>query len=495
MAEASDLTPFQWLARLGQKLKNRRPRVDYWARYYRGDQDLPSGPSQHSDAYRRFQAKARTNLCFLCAESMVHRTQVIGFRDPKYKSRELDPVWQLWQKARLDARQYGLWRKSYSKSTSYAVLGVDPRSKTMPRVTIEGPETVIVEIDPGDSSRRLAALRLWHDEIARRWYATLYLPGEPRGLRYLWQTKNQSRSASGSSLSFKESAWELRGEPERSLSYVPVWEFPNADEDEDPRAEFDIGLDVQDRLNLTMLNRLTAERYAAFRQRGLTNYTVEEDPVTGLPIAPFNPGADHLWTVPPAEPGDPEPRFFDFAQTDTSGMLRGCEADMRAFAMTTLTPVYYLPGDMINIGADAITALDAGHVQKIKQREAQWSENGEGLLQGMADIAGLDRDLSVAELVWERPENFNITQIADFIAKETGAGVPLPMVMEDVGWSPQRVSQLRTELAQQMLQRAFAAAQQPQPSAPNGGGPAAAPPRAGAAGANGSAPAGSAAAA
>ncbi len=465
MAEASDLTPFEWLARLGQKLKDRRPRIDYWRRYYEGDQDLPAGPSQHRDAYRRFQAKARLNLCLLCAESMVHRTQIIGFRDPLYKSRELDPVWRLWQRARLDARQYGLWRKSYSRSTSYAILGVDPRNATTPRVTIEGPETVIVETDPGDHSRRLAGLRMWHDDIARRWYSTLYLPGAnpgAPGLRYRWQSVQKSKSDVSSALSFKPQAWEARDdEPGRSLSYVPVWEFPNGDEGEDPVAAFDVGLDVQDRLNLTVLNRLTSERFSAFRQLGLTNYTPEEDEATGLPISPFNPGADHIWTVPPPEPGEPEPKFFSLPQTDTSGILRGCEADMRAFAMTTLTPVYYLPGDMINIGADAVAALDAGHVQKIKQVEAQWTENGEELLQGMSDIAGLERDLSLAELVWERPENFNLAALADYISKNVASGIPLPMVMEEVGWSPQRVSQLRTELAQVELQRALMAAVQP----------------------------------
>src|SRR3569833_3249859 len=103
-----------WLALLGQKLKDRRPQVDYWRRYYEGDQDLPAGPSQHAEAYRRFQSKARTNLCLLCAESRVHWTKIIGFRDPLWTERGLDPVWQLWQKLKLDARQYGLWRKTYS---------------------------------------------------------------------------------------------------------------------------------------------------------------------------------------------------------------------------------------------------------------------------------------------------------------------------------------------------------------------------------------------
>jgi hypothetical protein len=253
-----------------------------------------------------------------------------------------------------------------------------------------------------------------------------------------------------------------------------VYEFPNGDEGEDPVAAFDVAMDIQDRLNLTVLNRLTSERYAAFRQTGLTNYTPAEDPATGLPMAPFNPGADHIWTVPPPEnPGDPEPRFFSLPQTDTSGILRGCEADMRAFAMTTLTPVYYLPGDMINIGADAVQALDAGHVQDIKQKQAQWSETGEALLQGIADIAGLERDLSQSELVWERPENFNPAQVADYISKQVGSGVPLPMVVEEVGWSPQRVSQLRTELAQQAFQQALLNDQATPPAPGRGGAPAA----------------------
>jgi hypothetical protein len=468
VAEASDLEPMEWLKLLGQRLKDRRPQVDYWRRYYEGDQDLPAGPSQHAEAYRRFQGKARTNLCLLCAESRVHRTKIIGFRDPLWKERGLDPVWQLWQKLKLDARQYGLWRKTYSRSTSYAILGVDPRNSSMPRVTIEGPETVIVETDPGDRSRVLAGLRMWHDPIARRWFATLYLPagpGEKNGTRWRWQSKNPTRSGVSAALSFKPSAWEPRDpEPARSTPYVPVYEFPNGDEGEDPVAAFDVAMDVQDRLNLTVLNRLTSERYAAFRQTGLTNYAPEEDPATGLPMAPFNPGADHIWTVPPPEAGDPEPRFFSLPQTDTSGILRGCEADMRAFAMTTLTPVYYLPGDMINIGADAVQALDAGHVQDIKQKQAQWSETGEALLQGIADIAGLDRDLSQSELVWERPENFNPAQIADYISKQVGSGIPLPMVVEEVGWSPQRVSQLRTELAQQAMQQAMLNDQAPPPA-------------------------------
>ncbi len=72
-------------------------------------------------------------------------------------------MWKLWKRAKFDARQFGIWRKAYSRSAAYVIVGVDPNRSKMPRVTIEGPENVIVETDPADVTRRLAALRLWHD--------------------------------------------------------------------------------------------------------------------------------------------------------------------------------------------------------------------------------------------------------------------------------------------------------------------------------------------
>jgi len=458
VAEPTDLTPMEWLGRLGHALVRREPRIHYWRRYYEGDQDLPAGPDQHKDAFRRFQALSRTNLCLLCAESMVHRLQVTGYRDNAGDTSG-NPVWRLWQQAKLDARQFSAYRKALSRSAAYVTVGVDPRDTSRPRVTIEGPENVIVETDPADTSRRLAALRLWHDPLAKRWMATLYLPGE----RYHWQTVSEFkyRERADLRLRWDPNQWELRADPGRSFAEVPVVPFLNGDEGEQPVAEFDVGIDVQNRLNLTILNRLSAERYAAFRQRYMTNYEVEEDPITGLPLAPFRPGTDQIWTVPPPEPGQPETRVGDFAQTDTSQMLRGVEADMRAFAAVTLTPVYYLPGDLVNIGADSVAALDAGHVAKVRQRMALWGESWEEVLTLMAQAAGINGDLSQGEVVWARPESFQPAVVADYMSKLVAAQIPLPMVAEEVGWSPQRVDQLRAELATNAF---LAAATAPSPT-------------------------------
>ncbi|HEY9417873.1 MAG TPA: phage portal protein [Pseudonocardia sp.] len=477
MAEASDLTPIEWLARLGRKLEERRARIDYWRRYYDGDQDLPAGPSQHAQAYRRFQRLARTNLCRLAVDSMVPRLQVTGFRDGSKSPEQDNPVWSLWQAAKLDARQFSIWRKALSRSTSYVIVGVDPRNTEMPRVTIEGPENVIVERDSADPQRRLAALRMWHDPVLRRWMATLYLPG----VRHHWQSVKSQQSGLVTDdsrmdrLSFRPDSWEQRAEPGRSLRDVPVVEFMNGDPGEDPEAEFAVGIDCQNRLNLTLLNRLTAERYGAFRQSVMTNYEPVVDEVTGLVIPPYNPGADQIITIPPPEAGQPPTELKQLQQTDTLGILRSVEADMRAFAAVTTTPVYYLPGDLINIGADSIMALDAGHVAKIRQLHGYWGEDMEEVLSLMADVAGISRDLESSEVVWARPENFNPAAVADYAGKLKAAGVPLPMIAEEIGWSPQRVSQLRTEMASAAFIQSLSA---PRPAPAGSSPPAPRPPAA-----------------
>jgi hypothetical protein len=382
---------------------------------------------------------------------------MIGYRNTDGLDEQ---VWNLWTLARLPGRQFTLYRKALSLGSAYAIVGVDPRNPRIPRVTIEGPETVTVEVDPGDPLTRLAALRLWHDGLRKRFFATVYVPGWRYHFRSIAEYKTSFTVTDEQRLGFSPEKWEQWTDPTRSgAGSIPVVPYVNGDEGEEPSAEFaGAGIDIQDRLNLTVLNRLTAERFGAFRQKALTNYVPEEDPVTGLPVSPFNLGADQILTVPPPEPGEAEPKLFDLAQTDTGNMIRGTEQDMRAFAATTRTPVYYLPGgDMVNLSADAIAALDAGHISKIKQRMSNWSASHQETLQLMCEVAQLDKTITAGEIAWSRPENFHWAVVGDYVVKMKSAGVPLSIIMEEIGWSPARVEQLRSEMAAEQLLAAVTA--------------------------------------
>lgn len=475
VAESSDLSPIEWLDRLAPRILDptRQDTIEKWRRYYQGDHDLPTGPNQLSDAFRTFQRKARTNLCGICVRSMADRMEVIGYREADRTANEA--VWALWTKTRMTARQSSIWRKAIALGSAFVVVGVDPRDARMPRFTIEGPDRIAVETDPGDPTRVLAAVRIWHDSIVKRWLATVYLPRQ----RFHFQTRDEHTSpwmigegGTRSSFRLQDDRWVPRPgmeEPARSTDRVPVIPFYNADEGDEPLAEFaGEGVDIQDRLNLSILNRLTTERYQAYRQRGLVNFEPAEDPITGLPIPPFRPGSDTIWTVPPNQPGEAEPRFVDLPPSDTRNILDACQADMRAFAASTVTPVYYLPGgDMINLAADAILALDSGHTAKIKQRSGLWTGPIADMTQIAADIAEIDVEIVPEAIAWARPESFHPAAVADYVSKMVAAGVPLPIVMEEIGWAPEQIERLRSEVASAELR---AAAMQRMAAGPAAGG-------------------------
>lgn len=465
VAESSDLKPVEWLARLAPQIVSpaNTESLSKWRRYYDGDHDLPSGPSQISDAFKAFQRKARTNLCGLAVNSMADRMEIIGYRDATGAN---DEMWALWVNARMPGRQFSVWRRALSEGKAFVVAGPDPRDSRRPRLTIESGDRVAVECDPADPLRRLAAARIWHDPFAKRWYATVYLPRQ----RHYFQSRAEVTSPflasdpdAGSSLAaITSDAWEVRAPAERSTLTIPVVPFFNGDEGKPPLPEFaGEGIDIQDRLNLSVLNRLTTERFQAYRQRALLNFVPDEDPVTGLPLAPFKPGSDQVWTVAPARPGEPEPKFVELAQSTTTDMLQAIQGDMRAFAAATTTPVYYLPGgDIVNLSADAISALDAGHNAKVKNRSALWADPMAEVWALMAEIAGLALTAPVAPeaIAWAPPSAFHPAVMADYVVKMVGAGVPLPMVCEEVGWSPTRIETLRAEMRRAQIQAQTAAA-------------------------------------
>lgn len=454
LASSGDLTPLQWLIRLGQKLEARTPTLTRWDRYYDGDHDLPVGPSQHLETFRRFQRKARTNLCALPVESVVDRLRATGVTDGSPQGENDSTLFGWWQTNRMDARQSTLYRYALKHGESYLIVGKHP-TQNRPRWTIESAHSVIVETDPAEPLERLAALRVWYDSVDRNWNATVWTPG----WRFWYQTTFPSPTTVNVppvAPLWSEQSW-VRVNAYPSTTGVPVIPFTNGDELTAGAAEFARGLDVQDRLNLTVLNRLTSERYSAFRQRYAVNLDLDTDPVTGEAVNPYNAGSTELWVAgTPEGVNTNEVKFGDFAQTDTAQMLRAVSEDIKAFMAVTTTPVYYF-GDLTNIGADTINAMDAGHISKCRQRIATFSEAYEEAFAVSAEVMRTSVDLDAAEVTWERPENWNPTQVADLISKRVGAKEPLLMVLQDLGKSPQYVERVRVEMTREAARAALAA--------------------------------------
>jgi len=460
------LDPDWWLLRLGAKLRARREQLDEWWRYYTGDHPLPAGPKRATDAYRDFQRKARTNFCETVALASVHRLTAIGVADNDGASD--DTAWSWWQLNRLDAKQKQLYRVALAQSIGYVIVGSHPRDARRPLITPEHPREVIVDTDPATDERR-AAVKAWHDDIAMVGRAVVYLPD---GI-----VKYETEERSAGPLPWTKEAWTRVSEAPHRLGAVPVVPFPcRPDLGEDPVAEFDGVIDVQDRINFGVLNRMTVGRQSAFRQKYVIGHKFRrvKDVETGLETVeqPFTPGPGTVW----ASEGE-NTRFGEFGATDMTGYLREHEIDIRTLLIMSSTPAYYYAGDLINVSTDTVTALDASHIAKVREHHAVFGESWEESLALAARVAGEDRDMSQSEIRWADPRQLNPAVLADEATKKKSIGYPLAVLAEDLGESPQRVNRITSEAASDALMAALAQPAAPgigaepppgQPPAPNG---------------------------
>lgn len=459
-------TPDWWLLRLGRKLRKRQGVLDEWWRYYRGRPMLPELPKNAEAAFVDFQRKSRTNFCGLIANASVHRLNALGVTGPDGEPDADAARW--WQANRLDSRQKLVWRVAMAQSVGYMSVGPHPtrtedNTRPSPLITAEHPREAIVEYDP-ETGEPYVGLKARHDDVDGYGYAWVLFDDTV----FPYKTKER---CSGRRLPWGPDSWEYIGESDNGephdLGRLPLVEFARMpDLGEDPEPEFAGVLDIQDRVNLGVLNRMAASRYSGFRQKYVKGHKFARrtDTNTGLTVVeqPFVPSPSAVWV----SEGE-NAQFGQLDATDLSGFLKEHEADVRDMLILSQTPAYYYAGDLVNISADTIGALDILHVAKMLEHIASFGEQLEAVMQLAAAQAGVPRDYTEAEVRWANPAHVSLAVKADAATKLKSIGYPLDIIAEQMGETPATVRRITAGAAAQALLAASLLPANPAPTAGN----------------------------
>ncbi|MGW1998142.1 phage portal protein [Embleya sp. NPDC001921] len=455
-----------WLLRLSRKLWARRALLDEYWDWYTGEHPLPNGPAKAAQAYRDFQKNSRTNFLAMVVDASVFRLLAIGVTDAKGKAD--DAAWQWWQANKMDSKQKQLYRTALIFGEAYLQVGEHPDRPGEPLITVEHPRDCIVETDPA-TGEVIAALKVWYDDVAREARATVSLKAGRTEYR---------REQAGRRFSISAKTWEsgtFIGHDFNRPAFVAFQCRPELGED--PLPEFWAGIPAQNRINLGVLNRMTAGRYSAFRQRTLTGHKFATrvemvpgfDAETGLPMMvpkkvpdgnPFVPDPASLWVSE-----NPDAKFGEFSQTDLMGYLKCHDVDIRDLLVQTNTPTYAVVNELVNIATETVVALDGNHQAKIGEHRTHFGEQHEDVLGLCAVVAGDDRDFTSHEIRWQDPRSLNPAVLADMATKLKAVGYPLGILAENMGESPQRIKRIEAGAAGETMLRAGAeqAARQPAP--------------------------------
>lgn len=437
------LTADQWLAHLTERMDYRASRLELLRRYMDGNAPLPEGAEGCRDAYKAFQKKARTNFGELVVDAVAERMIVSGFRVGD-SDQDDDQARQIWKRNRLAIGSSDAHRDMLGLSHGYTMVQQNPDGSAL--VTTERPEQAITEHDPRRPDMVRAGLKVYRDQVAGQDFAFLHTPGRVSMFRRL---AFSSTVFCDPKLRWVEGGWEQYDEQPTGLSVVPIVPLVNRG----GIGEFESHLDLLDRINWGILQRLVLTALQAYRQRAVKGDLPEEDK-DGNEIdykEMFKPGPGSLWQLPEGV------ELWESQQTDFSPILAGAKDDLQHLGAVTRTPMATLMPGGENQTAEGAAFAREGLVFKtgdrVQRAGAAWD-----LTMGIAlaiERGQLD-PIADLETKFMPVERQSLAERADAASK--AQDVPWRTRMTDIWQFPaDQVDRMEVERAQDMLDSALAA--------------------------------------
>lgn len=443
-----------WLHRLVQRLMDRQMRYDYLEAYNDGNHPLPDGDERYVKALKSMQRKARTNYIELINSAPIERMRNRGFRINGEMDQDAADIWSA---NNMDFQAPLMYQVASAMGDNYLMVSpaqpdpLDPFSSDLPVITSEDPRTCIIESDPANPQKTRAALRMWQDDVLGRVVALLFLPGGS-GTRYVGPTTAECEELDRPSLTKKLlSGAEGGGLTEVSsfqleIPVIPIVRLGWRPSYKDlSKSESETVLDIQDRINSTVLDRMVISRSQAYKQRWAKGIKL---PVNkgGQRKPPFDPGADMLWI---SESADAE--FGEFSEADIRQILEAVRDDVTDMAAITKTPPHYLMGKLANVSGSTLTQAEAGLTSKTRLRMVAAGWAIERVMRICFLYMGNTEKATASsfETLWFDPELHNKVESADAFSKEVTGGIPAVVAAERLGLLPDQLEDVEEQVEEQ----------------------------------------------
>lgn len=454
------------------ELDKRRDTLDDRWRYYTGDHDQLWVTARLREVFgANFTLKLHDNYCELAVEAVLLRLAVEGWQllhpvpdaeppaegeDPApAQLTDVDRVMTLWDANRLDLEQEELYRSAGVAGQHYVLVWPryanpdDPEDDTQavaedgtPLWDITEQDARNVYLHTGTSGRdRQYAVKVWKDEEAKRWRATVYYADETVRLM----------TAAGSTGATPPKANRFGWDPddtggETPLGQVPVFRF--ARDHKRGRSRLDSLRPIQDKINKLSVGKIVAAEFAALKQRyALLGEEVPDHVLKAIPGS--------VWKLPaggPTEddPSNPRTQVGEFSAADLAQFDSAKREEVDALLTIGMLPrnLRASAGGQASSG-EQITKDSGPFVSMVEDHQQMYG----GTWRDVWEALGYQ-----VKPAWAPAEFANAKAVAEEVKAYVDAGVPVEAALAWTGRSEEELELVRRLLDESAARTANASA-------------------------------------
>lgn len=418
-------SPRWYLSRLTERLLGRQSRYNYLEKYALGRHPFPNGDKRFVYALSELQRKCRTNYCELVIHATTQRMYVNGFQFGPEEQVDEDAK-RIMNYNYLDVQIAIMINMAATFGDAYMMVSPKVEDDGEPVFTAEDPRMCITESDPTLPIRELAGFKMWQDDVTQKVMGILYLPEAI--YTYQADALDDYRGKDAATLTHRltsqntEGAFKLVDVQPNEAGEVPLkrcnWQpaFGTMG-----RAEFESVIDIQDRINHTVLDRLVIAKSQAYNQRWVSGAKKGSE---------FKPGADMVWATL-----DPTARFGQFEAADLTQVMEAVRDDVGDMAAISQTPATYLMNRMVNVSGDTLTQDQSALVTKIGLRQIAVGYTLERCMRLAFKLKGNEAKAKETEVttLWRDAAIHTYAELGDLFSKLTSGGCSLDVAMKITG--------------------------------------------------------------
>lgn len=424
--------PTDWLAYLYGKLTERWAETRKYGQYYEGiQQNLAFSQIKYREAFKDVFGTWRDNFCGLIIDSATERMFVEGFRIPSDAAESDRPAGRgrdfgadkdardFWQHNQMDALSNSVHLDALVHGWAYVLVWAKESGE--PIITPVSPEEMVVQYKPGSRTELEAAARFFRDAWGRQW-VTLWTEA------YVYEVTGTTTE------------WENGTLKKNPFGTVPVVPFYNRSRiGGHPFSDLMNVIPIQDAINKTVSDALTASEYAAYPQRWVTGLEIDFDS-NGNPKEPFNTAVNKL-----LQAENEKASFGQFDAADLGNYATLVNLLVQHMSSISRTPSHYF---LVNAGnapsGEAIISAEAGLVAKVRERALYFGESWERVIRLCFQAKGDRRAEAYSmETIWRDPEYRTEAQHIDSLLKLKQLNVPEEMLWLRAGFTASEIADFR----------------------------------------------------